>query len=145
MTHPAPSIPAPTALRRFARALRRRCPECGRGRMFLGWFTLASRCPACGLSFERDEREDYWLGAYLLNFMATEVLFAVLVLVVLVATWPEPAWSLLTWLGAAQMIVTPIVFYPFSKALWLAGDLVFRPPNAGDFAPDAPAGDGPGS
>jgi len=31
------------------------------------------------------------------------------------------------------MIVTPIVFYPFSKALWLAGDLIFRPPKAADF------------
>jgi uncharacterized protein (DUF983 family) len=64
--------------------------------MFVGWFTLAPRCASCGLSFERDEREDYWLGA-------------------------------------AQMIVTPIVFYPFSKALWLAGDLVFRPAGPSDF------------
>ena len=101
--------------------------------MFRTWFALHRRCPACGLSFERDEREDYWLGAYLLNFMVTEVLFAVLVLVVVVSTWPESAWSLLTWLGAAQMIVTPIVFYPFSKALWLAGDLVFRPAGPSDF------------
>ena len=133
MTLPAPATPAPTALRRLARGLRRRCPECGRAPMFVGWFTLAPRCASCGLSFERDEREDYWLGAYLLNFMVTEVLFAVLVLVVVVSTWPEPAWSLLTWLGAAQMIVTPIVFYPFSKALWLAGDLVFRPAGPSDF------------
>ena len=42
-------------------------------------------------------------------------------------------WPLLTWLGAAQMIVTPIVFYPFSKVLWLAGDLVFRPAGPSDF------------
>ena len=33
------------------------------------------------------------------------------------------------------MIGTPIVFYPFAKALWLAGDLVFRPPTAADFEP----------
>jgi uncharacterized protein (DUF983 family) len=112
--------------------------------MFRGWFTLEPRCPACGLAFERDEREDYWLGAYLVNFIVTEVVFAALVLGVLLATWPEPAWSLLTWLGAAQMVLTPIVFYPSSKALWLAGDLVFRPPSAGDFDPDAPGEDRPG-
>jgi hypothetical protein len=35
------------------------------------------------------------------------------------------------------MIVTPIVFYPFSKALWLADDLSFRPPTAADFATHA--------
>ena len=123
----------PGAVRLFARALRLRCPHCGRGALLRTWFTLEPRCAACALSFERDEREDYWLGAYLLNFIATGVLFALLVLIVLLATWPDPAWSLLTWLGVAQMIVTPIVFYPFSKALWLAGDLVVRPPAAGDF------------
>jgi hypothetical protein len=31
------------------------------------------------------------------------------------------------------MVVTPILFYPFSKALWLATDLVFRPPTALDY------------
>lgn len=123
----------PGPVRLVARALGLRCPHCGRGALLRGWLTLERRCAACGLSFERDEREDYWLGAYLLNFIVTETVFAVLVLAVLLATWPEPAWSLLTWAGAAQMIVTPIAFYPFSKALWLAADLAFRPANAGDF------------
>lgn len=63
MTLPPPVTPAPTALRRLARGWRRRCPECGCAPMFVGWFTLAPRCASCGLSFERDEREDYWLGA----------------------------------------------------------------------------------
>ena len=58
--------------------------------MFRSWFALRERCPACGLSFERDEQEEYWLGAYLLNFIVTEVLFAVLLGVVLFATWPNP-------------------------------------------------------
>jgi uncharacterized protein DUF983 len=83
--------------------------------MFRGWFSLNSRCPGCGLSFERDEQEDYWLGAYLANFIVTEVVFAVLVLVILIATWPEPWWPLLWWGGAAQMILTPILFYPSRK------------------------------
>ena len=101
--------------------------------MFQGWFTLQPRCDRCGFSFERDEREDYWLGAFVVNFIVTEVVFALLVLIILVETWPDPAWSLLTWAGVGQMVVTPIAFYPFSKALWLAVDLIFRPPNAADF------------
>ena len=32
------------------------------------------------------------------------------------------------------MIVTPIAPYPSAKALWLAVDLVFRPPTTADFA-----------
>ena len=117
----------------LGRALSLRCPVCGGGRLLRHWFALEVRCAACAFSYERDEREDYWLGAYLLNFIVTEVLFAGLVLVVVMATWPDPAWSLLLWLGATQMMLTPIVFYPFSKALWLAGDLLFRPPVAADF------------
>jgi uncharacterized protein (DUF983 family) len=107
---------------------------CGREPMFEGWFSLRPRCRECGFAFERGEEEDYWLGAFLLNFIVTEVIFAALLLVVLVATWPTPPWSPLIWVSAIQMIVAPIVFYPFSKALWLAGDLVFRPPTTADFA-----------
>lgn len=38
------------------------------------------------------------------------------------------------WIGAVQMVVVPIFFYPYSKALWLAGDLMIRAPTAADFA-----------
>jgi uncharacterized protein (DUF983 family) len=119
----------------LVRAARLRCPHCGVGRVMRSWFAIAARCPACGLAFERDEENEYWLGAYLLNFIVTEVLFALLLLLALLLTWPEPPWRLLLWGGAAQMIVTPIVFYPFARALWLAIDLVFRPVTPDDLAP----------
>jgi len=135
-------VTRPTAGQLLWRALARRCPLCGRGQMFDEWFSLGARCRECGFSFERDEEEDYWLGAFLLNFIVTEVVFAVLLLAVLVATWPNPPWSRLTWIGAVQMIVTPIVFYPFSKTLWLAGDLILRPPTAADFATRAEEDEG---
>jgi uncharacterized protein (DUF983 family) len=127
-------VTRPTTGQLVWRALARRCPLCAREPMFEGWFSLRSRCGQCGFAFERDEEEDYWLGAFLLNFIVTEVIFAVLLLAVLIATWPNPPWSPLMWIGAVQMIVAPIVFYPFSKALWLAGDLIVRPPTAEDFA-----------
>jgi len=127
-------MPATRTLTLLARGARRRCPHCGRGAMFRTWFALKPRCAACGLSFERDEREDYWLGAFLLNFIVTTVGFSLFVLVVVMTTWPDVRWSLLTWGGVAQIIVTPIVFYPYSKALWLALDLIFRPPAPEDFA-----------
>ena len=117
-----------------ARAIRLRCPNCGNGRVMASWFRIRERCPACGLRYERDEENEYWLGAYTLNFIVTEVLFAAGLLVVLVLTWPGPPWTAILWGGAAQMILTPIVFYPFSKTLWLAIDLMFRPPTPEDFA-----------
>ncbi len=87
----------------------------------------------CGLSFERDEREDYWLGAFLVNFIVTEVGFALVVLVVLVTTWPHVRWTAMIAAGVIQIVVTPIAFYPVSKGVWLATDLIFRPPNPADF------------
>ena len=90
------------------------------------WFQIRDVCPECGLRFERDEQDDYWLGAYLLNFIVTEIVFALALAAVLLRTWPEPPWSTIVRGGVLQMIVTPIVFYPFAKALWLAIDLVFR-------------------
>ena len=124
-------LPGMTGL---ARAIRLRCPNCGNGRVMASWFRIRERCPACSLRYERDEENDYWLGAYTLNFIVTEVLFAAGLLGVLVLTWPEPPWTAILWGGAAQMILTPIVFYPFAKALWLAIDLMFRPPTPEDFA-----------
>jgi hypothetical protein len=35
--------------------------------------------------------------------------------------------------GIALMIILPVLFYPFSKTLFLAFDLVFRPPMPEDF------------
>jgi uncharacterized protein (DUF983 family) len=101
--------------------------------MCRGWFTLHPWCAACGFLFERDEEHDYWLGAYLVNFIVTEAVFAFLVLAILMTTWPDPWWRLLWWGGAAQMVLTPVLFYPFSKAFWLAGDLTFRPQRDADF------------
>ena len=114
-------------MRGLTRALRLRCPQCGIGRVIRGWFHVRPTCEACGLRFERDEQEDYWLGAYLLNFIVTETIFALMLTAILVRTWPDPPWSAIGWIGAVQMILTPIAFYPVAKTLWLAIDLVFRP------------------
>jgi uncharacterized protein (DUF983 family) len=45
---PPPRQLVTTALRR---GLRKRCPHCGRGRLFSGWSHL-DRCSVCGLVFE---------------------------------------------------------------------------------------------
>jgi hypothetical protein len=91
--------------------------------------------PACGLSFERDEADDYWLGAYLLNFLVTEVVFALLHAAVVVATWPATPWRLIMAAAAVQMILTRTAFYPFAKALWLLiASVTAAPPRRTPFA-----------
>lgn len=61
------------------------------------------------------------------NLIAAELVFVAGMVGILVATWPEPPWELLTWGGAALMVLLPVAFYPFAKTLFLAFDLVFRP------------------
>jgi len=128
-----------SAWRMFPRALRLRCPACGGGPVFLSWFTLAPSCPACGLRFERGE-DGYWVGSYMFNIVASELLFAAAAVAVVVATWPSPPWTVITIGGVVLMVLAPVLFLPFSKVLFLAFDLLFRPPMESDFdAPSEPA------
>jgi uncharacterized protein (DUF983 family) len=107
--------------------------------VFLSWFRLAPSCPTCGLRFERGEA-GYWVGSYMFNIVASELLFAAAATAVVVRTWPTPPWTLITVGGAVLMLLIPFLFLPFSKVLFLAFDLSFRPPVEADFsAPSEPA------
>lgn len=110
----------------FWRALRLRCPNCGGGPIFSSWLRMREHCPRCGLPLERGE-EGYQVGSYMFNIIAAELAFAAMFMAVLVATWPSPPWSLLLYGGVALTIIAPFLFFPFSKTVFLAFDLVFRP------------------
>jgi uncharacterized protein (DUF983 family) len=110
----------------FWRALRLRCPNCGGGPIFDGWLRMRRHCPRCFLSLERGE-EGYQVGSYMFAIVAAELIFVAIFLGVLLLTWPTPPWDLLLFGGMALMLVVPFLFFPFSKTLFLAFDLLFRP------------------
>jgi uncharacterized protein (DUF983 family) len=114
------------SLRLFGRALRLRCPHCGRGKLFTSWFRMQPRCPVCGLKVERGE-EGYQVGSYMFNLVAAELVFAAVFVGIVLLTWPSPPWTLLEYGGIVLMVIAPFVFFPFSKTLFLAFDLLFRP------------------
>jgi len=87
---------------------------------------MRPECPVCGLQLDRGE-SDYFYGAFLLNFVAAELVPVVVFVVALIATWPTPPWNLLTALTAVLAVIAPILLYPTTKALWLAFDLMLRP------------------
>ena len=73
---------------------------------------------------------DYWLGAYAINLVVAEGFSAVVALVCLWAAWPRTAVAIVV--GGVLAITMPILFFPFSRTIWLAWDLSFRPQEAGD-------------
>ena len=117
MTVPEGFPGAPTL---FWRGATLRCPRCGSGHLFRHYFTLQPDCPRCALHFEREE--GYWVGALAVNIAIVMAIFVVAFVVILVATVPEvpvgPSLAVLV----PVMVFGPILFYPFSKTLWMAID-----------------------
>ncbi|MDB4917479.1 MAG: putative rane protein [Gemmatimonadetes bacterium] len=110
----------------LVRSILRRCPNCGGRNIFATYTELRESCPRCGLRLHRGE-SDYFIGAYLLNLVAVELLFALLLGIVIVVTYPDTPWVFLQWGGVALMAVGAVLCYPFAKSIWLAADLIFRP------------------
>jgi uncharacterized protein (DUF983 family) len=128
----SPPLHRPSLAALFGRAVRLRCPYCGGGPVFVSWSRLVPNCPVCGLGFERGEH-GYWLGAYFFNLMAMETIFSVWFVGFLIFTWPSPPWGLFQITTLILMLVVPIAFFPYSKTLFLAFDLLVRPPSEEDF------------
>lgn len=112
--------------RLLGRALRLRCPHCGGKGIFASFFKLREHCPSCGLRLERGEG-DYFVGAYLFNLIAVELILFFCVCGFVYVTWPDPPWDLITGVTAVLMLSGCVVCYPFSKTTWLAVDIAIRP------------------
>jgi len=75
-----------------------------------------------------EQEEGYWVGALTLNTIVSLHLVALLMGAAVIATWPDiPTYPLMAF-GIASMLLFPLFFYPFSKTLWVAIDLLFFHP-----------------
>jgi len=126
--HPTPRT---TSSVRVGRALTLRCPECGSRGLFRNWLRLNARCPQCALKLDR-ANPDHFVGAYLVNLIIAEVLFAAGLGIWLMAVWPDVPWGRIEIVAVLAMIASPLVTYPFTRTVWLAADLIFDPPKASD-------------
>jgi len=107
----------------MTRGLTRRCARCGHGRLFHGYFHMVDECPGCDLHFEREP--GYWAGALAINIMATGGLFAVVFVALLAVTIPKVPVAPLLAVLVPIAVLGPIVYYPFSKTVWVAVDRAF--------------------
>jgi uncharacterized protein (DUF983 family) len=121
-------------VRKFARALTLRCPNCGGTRVLRSWFKLKHRCATCGIRLDRGEVDDYFLGGMFFNIVLAEVVFALVLLIVVVVMWPNVPWAGVEYSLIVAMIAAPVVLYPVSRLMWLALDLLLRPPDAAEMA-----------
>ena len=108
------------------RAWRLRCPHCNGSNIFQSFFKLKERCPTCGLILERGE-SDYFVGAYLFNLIAVELILFFCVCGFVYVTWPNPPWDIITYTTAILMLSGCVLCYPFAKTTWLAVDIAIRP------------------
>jgi uncharacterized protein (DUF983 family) len=119
-------LPRATVWQLMTRAMRLRCPHCGGPRIFASFFQLKATCPSCGLRLERGE-SDYFVGAYLFNLIAVELILFFCVCGFVFFTWPDPPWDAITYVTGFLMLAGCVGCYPFAKTTWLAVDLAIRP------------------
>jgi uncharacterized protein (DUF983 family) len=98
--------------------IRERCPHCGKGRFFSGFFSLHPRCTECDLRYEASDGA--WLGALGIGYGVGALLGVVLSFVELAwhpiaATPLDPIWTI-----AVVSVATSALAYRPSKALWFA-------------------------
>ncbi|MGQ0744359.1 MAG: DUF983 domain-containing protein [Acidimicrobiales bacterium] len=122
--------PEVSSRRLIWRGLRKRCARCGAKGLFVGYLKMREICPGCGYRFERAEA--FFLGAYTLNLAVTEILVfgltVVPAIVVLAANPDADVWPMLVG-GIGAAVVAPFAFYPHSKTLWSAIDMVMSRPD----------------
>lgn len=136
---PLPEVPTTVQLglrprTLMLRGLFGRCPVCGDRHLFHRWFTMTDRCPTCSLHFERVE--GHWIGAIGVNTVCTMGLMLI-VLAVVTFSWfpdPPPIGPLLVALIVIA-VAGPLVFFPPSRTLWSAIDLLMRPLRPGEVDP----------
>jgi uncharacterized protein (DUF983 family) len=105
------------------RALRLRCPACGERGVFERRFRVRDACRSCGHRFVREH--GYWLGAMIVNLALVEAVFLVMFVGGMLLTWPDVPWNRLLVLTLVAMAVTPVLFLPWARTVWVAIDLGF--------------------
>lgn len=105
-----------TRLHKLWTGFRLRCPNCEKGAMFDGLFTLRDTCPVCNVRFERSDGES--LGGMMLNLVAVEL---VTVGGFILSQWllePPLMAQLVFW--TLFNLVFIFVFYRHARGLWIA-------------------------
>jgi uncharacterized protein (DUF983 family) len=100
-----------------------RCARCGSGKLFRHWVSMVPDCPRCGLHFEREQ--GYWAGALAINFVCTGGLLILAGIVLAIVMIPDINAALMIGVLLPIAVLGPVVWYPFSRTLWVAIDRAY--------------------
>lgn len=102
---------APTLSSVIRRGIARKCPRCGKGKIFKRWVTLHDNCSVCGLQYLRDQG-DLW--GYLL--FVDRAMFIFPLVVMFYFGWWNPN-SLWYWAAIAALIAAMIYTIPHRNGI----------------------------
>lgn len=105
------------------RCLALRCPNCGGGKLFYGYFRMYPGCRPCGLRYERES--GYFLGSIYINYGLTSLLVTATFFVFFLGFGVSP--DMLLWPLAAFCFLFPMWFHRYARSLWLGFDVYFDP------------------
>jgi uncharacterized protein (DUF983 family) len=96
------------------RALRRKCPVCGRGAIFASHFRMNPTCPDCNVVFWADPGES--LGAMYLDYaVATAVFITAWIVLAWTTTLSDlPQWAIMSALAVAAVLIC----FPYTRSVW---------------------------
>lgn len=91
---------------------------------------MIERCPRCGLRFQRIE--GHWSGDLGINTIVSFGALFVTLIGGFALTYPDVPGVALFATAVGVALLVPVVFFPFSKTIWLAIDLMMRPLEPGE-------------
>jgi len=133
------SEPIPRLRTVLARGLRKRCPQCGKGRVFKGWLKLHDRCEVCGLQLLNNQG-DLW--AYLVAVDRALFIFPLIIMIYFRLYNPHSIWY---YAFSITLLVGFLYTLPHRNAMSLGVDYLIRRKHgdlsgkAVDAKPDDPA------
>lgn len=86
---------------------------------------MAPACPGCGLNFRREPGQ--WLGSWFLNICLVQTVVILILAIGVGVSWPDPPIVPIGVVTALSALVVPVLFFPFSRTIWVAIDLAMTP------------------
>ena len=109
--------------RTVSRSCRLRCPRCGQGRLFDGWFAMRPHCDECRLDFRQEP--GFYLGSIYFNYGLTALIVTISFFTLYFATTLSDRVVLISLM--VFIVFFPLWFFRYARSLWLGFDQYWDP------------------